>query len=55
MAEHAGGSAWLDAVLYDGALTKADPLLDRAGRPSPYAPRTRASNHGVVAEKLTHR
>ena len=30
MPDHAGGSAWLDSVLYDGALTDTDPLLDRA-------------------------
>jgi len=28
MSDHAGGSAWLDAVLYDGTLSDADPLLD---------------------------
>jgi hypothetical protein len=25
---HAGGAAWLDAVLYDGALPEPDVLLD---------------------------
>ena len=25
---HAGGAAWLDAVLYDGALPEANVLLD---------------------------
>jgi hypothetical protein len=28
---HAGGAAWLDAVLYDGALSDADPLLGDDG------------------------
>jgi hypothetical protein len=25
---HAGGAAWLDAVLYDGGLSEADPMVD---------------------------
>ena len=49
---HAGGAAWLDAMLYDGALSNADPLLGDDGlrrRPQtpPSHPRTAALRWGA--------
>jgi len=39
MSEHAGGSFWLDAMLYDSPPPKADALLDTASHQedSPHA------------------
>jgi hypothetical protein len=44
---HAGGAAWLDAVLYDGALSEADVLLGDDGLRRE-ATATTAEAEGVV-------
>jgi hypothetical protein len=54
MTEHAGGSAWLDAVLYDGAPVDTDPLfngadtIDAAGTSGLNDSSPRSPGHGAV-------